>query len=93
MIEGVKYKGYIYPFEDIERAVNNLGLDPLMVALIVDSNGAEGLIEVCQKHGAMPKPWRENDRGYALYLGFIAQDIWEIISVEYEKWKERNQKL
>ncbi len=35
--EGVFYKGIFYPYEDLERACNDLKLDELMVFLIIDS--------------------------------------------------------
>ena len=77
--EGVFYKGIFYPYTDLERACNDLGLDELMVLLIVDSKGVEGLIKTLQKHDALPEPHRENDVGWMWYLGFVARDIWEEI--------------
>ena len=73
--EGVFYNGIFYPYEDLERACNDLGLDELIVLLIVDSKGFEGLIETLQKHGALPEPYRSNDVGWMLYPVFIARDI------------------
>jgi len=74
--DGVFYKGIFYPYADLERACNDLGLDELMVLLIVDSKGVEGLIETLQKHDALPG-CRGNDVGWMWYLGFVVKDIWK----------------
>ncbi|WP_342457630.1 hypothetical protein [Methanobacterium sp.] len=79
--EGVFYKGIFYPYTDLERACNDLGLNELMVLLIVDSKGSEGLIETLYKHNALPEPHRENSRGWLLYPVFIARDILEKVEM------------
>jgi hypothetical protein len=87
--EGFFLDGIFYRNEDIDIAIADCGLDSLMVLLIVDSTGFEGLINTLKKHGHLPDPHRSNDVGHLVYPVFIAREIWAEFD-RLQKIKEGN---
>lgn len=73
----ILYNGIGYPVEDIQRAKEEYLRRFPGQKEFTEKEYRQMLIEEFHLTGVMPRPYRENDKGYLLYPGFIARDILE----------------